>query len=106
MDYDFMKAKMINSIADGFEKIKAYKAEDSVIQLTPEQVQEIKDNGFSIIMVDGKERKVTWDDLMVTKEDAEKMKNETTKRIKEDKNTPKIITPPTKKILHKKSGSR
>ncbi len=90
MDFDFMRAKLSNSLVDSFEKIKEYNPKESVMPLTVEQVKEIHEKGFAIIkMADGSERKVTEDEILVKKEDADKMLQET----KDAPHTPKIIIP-------------
>jgi hypothetical protein len=93
MDFNFMKAKLSNSLIDSFEKIKQFNPKENMMPLTVEQVKEIKYKGYTIItMQDGSERKITEDQLMIKREDAapliEGVRKETISA-----NTPKIITP-------------
>jgi hypothetical protein len=94
MDYDFMRAKMVNAISDGFEKIKEYKPDETMITLTAEQVKEIRENGFALIpLADGGERRVTLGEIMVKRQDADKLLDEAKEKANDIANTPKIITP-------------
>jgi|GEM_PF-2911630 hypothetical protein len=90
LDFDFMKAKLSNSLIDSFEKIKDYNPKERMLPLTVEQIKDIREKGFAIItMPDGSERKVTQDEILVKKEDADKLLNE----AKTAPSTPKIIIP-------------
>lgn len=94
MDYPFMRAKMINAIADGFEKIVEYKPEETMVALTVEQVAEIKEKGFAVVpMPNGGARRITMDEIMVKRQDADKLLDEAKQKADEIANTPKIITP-------------
>lgn len=106
IDFNFMKAKMINALADGFEKIVDYTPEKTMAVLTPEQIKEIIDSGFTILKLDdGGERKITFDDIMVTKDDADRLLNEAKEKAKDLATAPKLITPPDKKIFQKPAKS-
>lgn len=90
LDYDFMKVKLSNSLADSFDKIKQYTPKESIMPLTVEQIEEIMKNGFAIItMPDGSTRKISENEVLVKKEDAEKLIKET----KEAPHSKKIIVP-------------
>lgn len=86
-DFDFLKVKSLNSLAEEMDKIKDYKYEESLFKLNKEQLQEIFKNGHIVIKVDGINRKVTFDDLLMQKEDAEKY----AEIIKNDTDTTKIV---------------
>jgi hypothetical protein len=93
VDFDFMRAKMINAMADEFEKVKVYKPEQGLMPLTTDQIKEIMDKGHAVItMPDGTEKKVHKDDLLLKKEDVDKFAKEA-KRETVNANTPKIIIP-------------
>ncbi len=93
LDFDFMKAKLSNHLIDAFEKIKEYNPKESVMPLTVEQVKEIRDKGFAIIkMSDGSERKVIEDEILIKKEDADKV----LKEAKDSQDSKKIIIPSNK----------
>lgn len=93
MDYDFMKAKMGNAIFDGFEKIKEYKPQETMVPLTVEQVKEIREKGFTILaMPNGGARRLTLDDIMVSRTDADRLLDEAKQKADDIANTPKIIT--------------
>lgn len=93
MDFDFMKVKLSNSLVDSFEKIKEYNPKESMLPLTVEQVKEINEKGSTIIKLpDGSERTVTKDELLVKREDADKLLDEAKKEAINAANTPKIIT--------------
>jgi hypothetical protein len=95
MDFDFMRAKLSNSLVDSFEKIKQYNPKESVMPLTVEQLKEIHEKGEAIItMADGSQRTVTKDEILVKKEDAEKILQET----KDAPHTPKIIIPTNRAV--------
>lgn len=81
MDFDFIRAKLSNSLVDSFEKIKDYNPKESAKPLTMEQIKEIQENGFAVIkMPDGSERRITQDEILVKKKDADKI----TEAIKKD----------------------
>lgn len=91
MDFDFMKVKLCNSLADKFEEIKSYNPKESVLPLTVEQVKEITEKGFAVIkMPDGRERKIMKEEIMVKKEDKDQLLKEA---VKDATSTSKIITP-------------
>jgi hypothetical protein len=93
MDFDFMKAKMGNAIFDGFEKIKEFKPEETMVSLTVEQVKEIREKGFTLIdLPNGGQRKVSMEDIMVKRQDADKLLDEAKQKADDIANTPKIIT--------------
>ena len=74
MDFDYMRAKITNSLVDSFEKIKEFIPKENVMPLSVEQLEDIKTNGFTIIkMPDGSERKVSKEDLLVKKEEKENL---------------------------------
>lgn len=90
LDFDFMKAKLSNSLIDSFEKIKEFNPKERMLPLTVDQIKEIHEKGFAMItMPDGTERKITEDEILVKKEDASKLINE----AKNATSTPKIILP-------------
>lgn len=97
MDYDFMRASICNSLKDSLGKIKDYSPKETMLPLTQEQVGEIKDNGFTVLkLADGHERKVTADEVMIKREDADKIM-ESSKPLSR-----KLILPNTdKKIILK-----
>lgn len=100
LDFEFMKAKISNSLIDTFEKIKEFNPKESVMPLTVEQIKEIQEKGSAIIkMSDGSERTITESDLLIKKQDSgkivEAIKRETSK------DHPTIIIPGNKKIIHK-----
>lgn len=93
VDYEFVKAKVINSFVDSFEKIKEYTPKNDMLPLTAEQVKEIATVGHAMVtMPDGKIRKITKEDILIKKEDIEKIKSLDKKEIV-GVNTPKIIVP-------------
>lgn len=74
MDFDFMKAKIINSLVKNFDDIKNYTPKNKMLALTPEQIKEIMDKGFFILKLeDGLEFKVTEKDLLFKKDEIEKL---------------------------------
>jgi hypothetical protein len=94
IDFDYLKATIINNLVDNFEKVKEYEPKQRFIPLTLEQVKEVKDKGFTMIkMPDGKEKKVTEQDILTSKEDAAKVLDHAKKEAKDAINTPKIIMP-------------
>lgn len=73
IDYDFVKVKMINELATTFEAIKIYQPNKEVNEISAEQVKEIFSKGSTMITLkDGRQRKITEQQLMLTKEDYEK----------------------------------
>lgn len=75
IDYDYMRATIINHLKDNFDKIKEYKPKERFIPLTAKQVKEILDKGFVIVkMQDGTERKFTEKDIYINHNDEEKIK--------------------------------
>lgn len=92
MDFDFMKVKLINSLSDAFENIKKYNPKEKMMHpLTVEQVKEIHEKGFAYVTFqDGTQRKITVKDILVKKEDSEKLLQEQ-KRESVNANPPKII---------------
>jgi hypothetical protein len=90
LDFDFMKAKLSNSLIDCFEKIKEFNPKERMMPLTVEQITQIREKGFVMVtMPDGSERRVTEDDILIKKEDVDKLVNE----AKNATNTPKLILP-------------
>jgi Asp-tRNA(Asn)/Glu-tRNA(Gln) amidotransferase C subunit len=64
-----------------------------MVSLTVEQVNEIKEKGFAMIPLhDGSVRKVSMDEIMVKRDDADKLLEEAKEKAKDIVNTPKIIT--------------
>jgi len=93
IDFDFIKAKVINSFVDGFEKIKEYTPKNDMFPLTADQVKEIAREGHVMVtMPDGKVRKVTKEDILIKKEDVEKIAEMQKKEVV-GAHTPKIIVP-------------
>lgn len=93
LDLDFIRAKTLNSLAESFDGIKNYKPKESIKSLTVEQVKEIQEKGFTVIeMEDGTHRKITQDQLLAKKEEADKMADHVKKEITKDANTPQIIS--------------
>ena len=93
LDFDYMKAKMCNSIVDSFEKIKGYNPEDTMLTLTVEQVKEITDKGFAMIpTADGSLIKVSMDEIIVKRKDGDRLLEEARQKADDIANTPKIIT--------------
>ena len=94
IDYPFTKVKIINTLSDEFEKIKDYDPEKNILKITPDQVKEIIDNGFSMITLpDGSVKKVTKDDLLIREDDVNKLLKDKSPSIV-GANSPKIIVPP------------
>lgn len=93
MDFEFMKVKLSNSLVDSFEKIKEYNPKESMMPLTVEQVKEINEKGSTVIkLADGSERTVTKDELLVKREDADKLLAEAKRETINAASAPKIIT--------------
>lgn len=93
IEYDFVKAKIINSFVDAFDKIKDYNPKNDMLPLTTDQVKEIAREGFAMVtMPDGRQRKVTKEDILIKKEDVDKLAELKSKEII-GANTPKIIIP-------------
>ena len=96
IDFDFIKAKVINSFVDGFEKIKEYAPKNDMFPLTADQVKEIAKEGYVMVtMPDGKIRKVTKEDILIKKEDVAKIADAQKKEVV-GAHTPKIIVPGNK----------
>ena len=94
MDFDFMRAKLSNTLVDSFEKIKDYNPKESVMPLTVEQVKEIQDKGFVIIkMPDGSDRRVTQDEILVNKNEADQITEAVKKDTVHAGGSKKIILP-------------
>jgi len=94
IDYDFAKVKIINELSDHFEQIKQFKPENEMHALTVDQVKEILDVGhMTITFADGTVKKVMKEDLLVRKEEVEKLIEGNRKEILAP-NPPKIILPP------------
>jgi len=92
LDYDFMRAKVINALVDSFIKIKDFNPRESTMPLTVDQIKEIYENGFCMVtLADGTSRRISKEDVLVKKEDVEKLIDEK-KKEKADASTPKIIT--------------
>jgi hypothetical protein len=90
LDFDYMKATICNSVIEGLENIKNYTPNDSMINLTEEEVKEALHKGsVNISLSDGTLHTVNIDEIMVTKKDAAKIKKDF---INAD-NTPQIIKP-------------
>src|SRR6267154_1787118 len=93
IDFDFSKVKIVNSFADSLEKIKDFNPKENTMPLTVEQVKEVVEKGFVVIaMPDGTQRKVTEKDILVKKEDIEKI-IENAKKESVNDNTGKLIIP-------------
>lgn len=98
MDFDFIRAKLSNSLVDSFDKIKEFTPKESVMPLTVEQIKEIQEKGSAIIkMNDGTERRVTKDDLLVKRDDADKILKDVKKET--------LHAPGAKKIITKSNGA-
>jgi hypothetical protein len=97
LDFDFMKAKIINSLTDSFEKIKTYDPKGMMLQLTVQQIKEIQDNGFAMVTFsDGTVKRITPDDIIIKKAEASKIIQKGKKESLHGKdNVPKIILPGT-----------
>lgn len=94
MDFDFMKVKMVNSFIDAFEKIKDFTPKETMIALTVDQVKEIREKGSTIItLADGTNKTITVEDIMVKRDDADKLLKEA------KKDAVKIVPSNTKKII-------
>lgn len=93
MDFDFMRAKICNSIVDSLDGIKSYNPSQETMQLTPEQLKEINSLGFiNLKMPDGSMKKVTEKDILIHKDDLEKLMAETKNKVIQENARPKIIT--------------
>lgn len=94
LDFDYMKATMMNSMIAAFEKIKDYKPSEAMRTLTIDEVKEAQEKGFVIIKnEDGSERKVLKEEIYFSKDTAEKMKEEVKKQAILSSKEPKLILP-------------
>lgn len=72
IDFDFAKAKIINSFVDSFEKIKSLDFSEGMQPLTIEQMKEIEDNGFTIVTFkDGSQKRVSKEDIRVKRDETD-----------------------------------
>ena len=98
-DYDYIRATVINNLVDGFQKIKEYKPKDRLMPLTVDQIQEIRDKGFTMVkMPDGAERKVNKDDLLFKKDEIDKLIT----NVKDDATNSKKLIIPNNTIIGKR----
>jgi|SRR6185503_3684769 len=94
IDFDFIRATVINNFVDTFDKIKDYHPKERMMPLTPEQVKEINDKGFIIIKLnDGAEKRITKEDIFVKKEDAQSIISDAKKEIIQPNRSREIIVP-------------
>lgn len=98
MDFKFIRASVINKLKDRFEEILAYVPNPETIPLTVEQVKEVREKGFTMMaMPDGSKRKITLDDILVKKDEADKIIQTAKKEIMHHGPNPnaakKIIVP-------------
>lgn len=96
IDFKYMRATIINHLSNEFLKIKEFKPEEDMIQLTNEQLLEIKDKGFFMLkQPDGSSVKITAKDLLFKKDEIDKYlaEQDAKKEIKNAADTPRIITP-------------
>src|SRR5579872_1139394 len=49
IDFDYMKASIINNLKDSFEKVKDYMPQNKYLPLTVDQIKEIQDKGFAMV---------------------------------------------------------
>jgi len=97
IDFDYIKATIINHLKDNFEKVKEYNPKHRYMPLSVEQVKEIREKGSTVIkMPDGSEKTVTQNDILVKESDAEKVLNSAKNEVKNASYQPKIILPPRK----------
>lgn len=81
VDYKYIRAAIINKLSAIFEDIQNYKP-SLYEQLTTEQLIEIYEGGSTIIkMPDGSERTITKEDVVIKKEDYEKLVEERMKHV-------------------------
>lgn len=93
VDYDFIKAKLINSFVDDFEKIKQYNPKTEMLSLTEDQIKTIARDGSVVVkMPDGTDKEITKEDILIKKEDVHKILNMNKKDII-DTSSDKIILP-------------
>lgn len=93
LDFDFMRAKIINTLSDEFNKITEYNPKKTLIELNKDQLNEIVENGHAIVdLGDGNEIKVTEDDIYMKQDDAKELAEKVKKDVTNDINSPKIIT--------------
>ena len=94
VDFDYMKASIINSLKDSFEKVKEYKPQEKYMPLTVAQIKEVFEKGFSMItMPDGEEKKITKSDILIKSDELKKLLDDTKKEVKDAASAPKIIKP-------------
>ena len=85
IDFDFLRAKLCNNLVDSFDKIKEFNPKETIKAVNIDQLREIVEKGECIInFPDGTNHKVTKDDLLIKKEDAERILNDL--KRKEEKN--------------------
>lgn len=63
LDFDFMRAAILNNLKDEFEEIKNHDSDKSHVELTHEQIKEIFEKGYITLTIDGMEVKFTKEDL-------------------------------------------
>jgi hypothetical protein len=94
IDFDYIKATILNNLKDNFEKVKDYQVKQKYMPLTVEQLKEIKEKGFTFVdMPDGSQRKITDQDILVSEKDAEKVLDHAKAEAKDDIIRPTIILP-------------
>lgn len=94
MDFDFMRAKLINELSSEMEKIKTFNPMSNLLKLSTDQIQKFIENGYvDVELTNGVIKRVTKDDILVDRNDADKYLHEIKKVIeeKESANSPKII---------------
>lgn len=83
IDFDYVKATMINNLKDNFENIKTHQPTQRYLPLTVEQIKEIQANGFTFVqMSDGTEKKVTEQDIYVSGQAADEVLNAAKNEVK------------------------
>lgn len=86
IDFDFARASIINKMSKNFDDIKEYKKETPV-QLTPSQLNDIQNNGKTLIeMPNGIKKEISKKDIIAKKTEVDKLKTE-------KNNKPRIILP-------------
>lgn len=94
LDYDFMRAKLINELSSEMDKIKTYDPKSKMLQLTVDQIKTFIENGYvDVELKNGVIKRVTKDDILIDKNEADKYLHELKKTIeeKERASAPKII---------------
>lgn len=93
IDYEFTRVTIINALVRQLDEIKQYNPKETTMALTAEQVTEIVEKGFAMIkMPDGSERKIMKEELLIKKEDQDKLIAAKKKEALTN-DPPRIITP-------------